>query len=224
MKSLVVIAVLFCSYVLFSSSLKDNILDAVDAVEECLPREGKRSWPEYIIEFGYRYRDNQAYPKMAELVSNNFEYVYANFSDLATNAVQRLILLSGGWAYDEDYYIESYSKILDLAIAGDISEQEFRWFESAGRPLRTTSILAYRYKEPRVREIVYRYLEYSGNTNRCEYILSGNAKRDSLLYKLETSELMVIICKWGCLLVIFVACLLFFVRRICCRQACRGQG
>lgn len=185
MKSLIAISLLLCSFEVFSSCRDDNIRKAVDAVVGNLPSEGKRSWPEYIISFGYHYRDNEAYPQMAEVVSNNFKYVYENFSNMATNAIQRLIILSAGWAYDEDYYIESYSKILDLAIAGQITKQEFRWFECAGGPTRTSAILSCRYKDAKVRDIISRYQEYSGNTNRCEYILSGRAKRDSELHKLE---------------------------------------
>lgn len=230
MKVLALVFLTVISLNLHADRVDAEIFTAMDAVIENLPKEGRKAWPEYIISFGYPYRANAAYPVLAEIVSNNFEYVYANFSRIATNDLQRLIVLSSGWAYDENYYLVSYSKVLDLARTGWISKREFRWFEWAGMPShRTSTILVRRYNEPSVREIIYRYQEFSGDTNRCERILSGRAKWDIVI-----SDLMMqdppLICKYCCFIAALITCLflLFVIYRALNRRRfgsnCAGQG
>ena len=137
-----------------------EIREAIDATVRDLP-QGKRAWPDYLREFGFRYDKNPSYGKMAGIVSNRFGCVAARFADIATNDIQRLMLLSCGWAHDERYYIDYYHLVADLAIKGDITAKDLRWYAVGHRSNKFLDLVARRCDDPRVSQLVDKICQIS---------------------------------------------------------------
>ena len=153
-----------------------EIREAMDATVRDLP-QGKRAWPDYLREFGFRYDKNPSYGKMADVVSNRFGSVAVRFSDIATNDIQRLMLLSCGWAYDERYYIDYYHLVADLAIKGDITAKDLRWYAVGHRSNKFLDLVARRYGEPRVAQLVDKICQVSPDAKNIDAFRNGTAKR-----------------------------------------------
>ena len=70
-----------------------------------------------------------------------------------------------------------------MAISGDIAADDLRWFMKGHRTRRLSYILADRYDSPGVSNIVLRLMTYTGETNKYEKVLSGEAKAEYLEFE-----------------------------------------
>lgn len=177
--------ILFGSVLIFSITLRcmgasdatAGIRIAVSNVVVSLP-DGRRSLPEYIREFGYRYDTNSRFREMAVVVSNDFDVAFSNLDVCAPNSISRLVLLSSAWAYDENYYFRSLTNALELVSRNVITVDEFKWLRSMSGKMNFLCYLANEYTNPAVSNFVMRMKMHTGETNYCNRILSGESKLD----------------------------------------------
>jgi len=158
-----------------------NVRSAVSAVVSALP-DGNVGTVDYLRNFGIRTRSLRGYQDLVAVVSNNQELVCSNFNACATNEMSRMILLSAWWGGNDNLYLDGLSRSLDLAIEGSLRREDIDWYRSGHRNERRGNILALRYDDPCVSNLVVRYCGFMGETNNCHRILSGEAKRDLLQY------------------------------------------
>lgn len=140
---------------------------------------------DYLKEFGFRKRNTDEYATLARAVSNEYDVVFANFNACATNELQRLVLMSAGWAYDDDYYLRCYSNVLDLAENGLVAVSELRWYNEGSGNERRMNLLSLCYDAPGVSNLVLKLQAITGNTNYCQKVLSGESKQMYLQYRTE---------------------------------------
>lgn len=139
----------------------------------------------YMQEVGFRNRGSAEYESLAIVVSNHFETVVSNFCICATNDLERMVLMSAGWFCDDDYYLRWYSSLVDLAVDGVVSSAEIKWYGEGSGDERRMNILALKYDSPGVSNLVRKLQGITGDTNYCQRILSGEARRLYLQYRTE---------------------------------------
>ena len=164
-----------------------NVCSSVSTVISALPN-GRRGSPEYIREFGVQLRRYPSYQELVSLVSNNQEVVCANFGVCATNELSRMVLLAAWWGGDDDLYISGLSHSLNLAIAGVVTREDLNWYRAGHFNVRRGNILALRYDEPGISNLVARLYGFTGETNACSRILSGEARVSITNYLEEISH------------------------------------
>lgn len=164
----------------------EGVRQAIENVVSNLPQRAGGSLL-HMKEFGFRNRKTAEYAALAQAVSNAEEKAWVEINNCATNELERMILLSAGWAYDDDYYLKCYSNVLALAEAGVLNLGEVRWFGEGSRNERRMNLLALRYDMPGISNLVFRLQAITGNTNYCQKILSGESKRLYLQYTEEMS-------------------------------------
>lgn len=166
-------------YLMFCDEVSSNIVLSVRGkVDNCvavLP-SWPRGCPNYMREFGMPSELKLPENELGISVSNNIDVVYTNFSILATNIVERRLLLASAWRLGDDFYLDCLSRNVDLAIAGVITAEDLEWYMRGHRTRRLTYILAAQYDKPGVSNIVQRLIAYTGETNKYEKVLSGEAK------------------------------------------------
>ncbi len=172
-------------------SLADDIVSqtraAVSSVVSALP-DGRRGSPEYIREFGFPLKRHQEYRRLVGIVSNNQETVCENFGVCATNELSRMSLLAAWWGGDDALYVSGLSRCLDMAMAGVVTREELDWYRRGHFNIRRGNILALRYDEPGMSNLVLRLHGFTGETNVCERILSGEARVSITNYLDEISH------------------------------------
>ena len=176
---LILAAACFMSQIAICDEAVSNAVAAIDAqLANCVSAlpNGDRGCPLYMMEFGMP--DGMVVPEteLGLLVSNHIDVVYSNFSAIAATKVEKMLLLASAWRLGDDYYLNCLSRNVDLAIASDISADDLRWFMKGHRTRRLSYILADRYDGPGVSNIVQRLIVYTGETNKFEKVLSGQAK------------------------------------------------
>jgi len=125
----------------------------------------------------------QSYPILVAGVSNNLSAVMDHFGICATNRSEKLVLMSVGWAYDDDYYLRFMDGLSAVAVSGGVTADDYRWYCSAHRNELRLNILALRYQEPIVSNILNRVEMFTGDTNRCNRIRSGEARSSYLNWR-----------------------------------------
>lgn len=169
------------SHFAISDAASSNVVLAVGAkLAECVATlpAGKRGHPEYMMEFGMADRMLVPETELGQLVSNHVDIVYSNFSAIASTSAEKMLFLASAWRLDADYYLDCLSRNVDLAIDGKISADELRWYMKGHRTRRLTYILAAQYDRPGVSNIVHRLIAYTGETNKYDKVLSGEAKAE----------------------------------------------
>lgn len=185
---LLVVMMAFALWAMATDSCVSEIQAAMDATVNDLPH-GKRSWPEYLREFGFKYDKNPSYGKMAGIVSNNLTWVGAHFSEIATNDIQRLMLLSCGWAYGESYYVDYYHLVADMTIKGFLTERDLRWYAVGHRSNKFLGLVERRYDEPRVSQLIDKLHQVSTDEKSIVCLRQGGAMKASLRYGGEESPI-----------------------------------
>ena len=147
-----------------------------------LPK-GDGGSPAYLEEFGMPDNLVKLETELGYVVSNHIDVVYSNFTIIATTKIERMILLSSAWHLGDNYYLNCLSRNVDLAISGDISQNELRWFMKGHKKRQFVYILADKYDSLCVSNIVYKLMAYTGETNKYEKILSGEAKTEYLEFE-----------------------------------------
>ena len=183
------LAILFieCSVWASSEELVSRVRSVLTDVVTAMP-DGRRRMPEYLYEFGYKYKSNPHYLSLSTIVSNNFETICSNFDDCATNELSRLLLLSTAWAFDGDYYLQCLSNDLELVDAGVLSRREFLWARRGSRSVSLLGLVPLNYNRPSVSNLVLRMQQVIGETNYCQRILSGAARVDVINYMDSMSD------------------------------------
>lgn len=162
------------------------VRQAVSNVVSQLSLAGERGSRQFK-EFGFRPNQSSGYQELSQCVSNNFVDVYSSFGFCANNEMERLVLLSAGWAFDDDYFMRCYSNNVLLAEKGDISRDDLKWFCDACGVERRVNLLALRIDEPGVSNLVMRIREITGMTNYYNRVLSGDARVAYTNYLHESS-------------------------------------
>ena len=176
---------------LFAQDRQSNGVSVVRAkLQECVAAlpDGNRGTPEYMMEFGMAGAVRSLTQELGTEVSNCVDAVYRDFPSVATNAIERRILLASAWRLGDDYYLDSLSRNVDLAIAGAITADDLQWFMKGHRTRRLTYILAAQYDRPGVSNIVHRLLAYTGETNKYEKVFSGEAKLEYIEFERFMAE------------------------------------
>lgn len=177
-----------CSVWASSEELVSRVRSVLTDVTTAMP-DGRRRTPEYLYEFGYKYKSNPHYHSLSTIVSNNLEMVCSNFNACATNELSRLLLLSTAWAFDGDHYLQCLSNDLELVDAGVLSKREFLWARRACRSVSLLGLIPLNYNRPGISNLVMRMQQVIGDTNYCQRILSGAARVDVINYMDSTSDL-----------------------------------
>ena len=162
-----------------SSNVILSVRMKVDNCVAALPN-WPRGCPSYMREFGMPSELKLPENELGMSVSNCIDVVYTNFSILATNVVERRLLLASAWRLGDDFYLDCLSRNVDLAIAGVITADDLEWYMRGHRTRRLTYMLAAQYDKPGVSNIVLRLMAYTGETNKYEKVLSGEAKTEYL--------------------------------------------
>ena len=185
-KCVVALFVASLSYFALCDGVTSNILLSVRIkVDNCvaaLPDDG-RGDPSYMREFGMPGELKLPENELGISVSNNIDVVYTNFSILATNLVERRLLLASTWRLGDDFYLDCLSRNVDLAIAGVITSDDLEWYMRGHRTRRLGYMLEAHYDKPGVSNIVLRLMAYTGETNKYEKVLSGEAKVEYLEFE-----------------------------------------
>ena len=121
--------------------------------------------------------------ELGRSVSNNIDVVYSNFLAVSTNIVERRLLLASAWRLGDDHYLDCLSRNVDLAIGGVITSEDLEWYMRGHRTRHLTYLLASQYDRPGVSNIVLRLIAYTGETNKYEKVLSGEAKAEYLEFE-----------------------------------------
>ena len=97
-------------------------------------------------------------------------------------------LLASTWRLGDDFYLDCLSRNVDLAIAGVITADDLEWYMRGHRTRRLTYMLAAQYDRPGVSNIVLRLMSYTGETNKYEKVLNGEAKTEYLAFEQFMAE------------------------------------
>ena len=158
----------------------DGLREGVRACCSALPSSGYTGRPDYMMEFGIPNAVKMPLQSLGLAISNCVEMAYETFPQIATNETERMMFLASAWRLGDSYYLDCLSRNVDLAMAGAISSAELQWFMSGHRNRRLRYILASKYDQPGVSNIVQRLIVYTGATNKYEKVLSGAAKTEYL--------------------------------------------
>ena len=121
------------------------------------------------------FRTNTVYRSLSSVISNDWEEVLASLPTIATNNLERLLVLGVGKQYDEDFYIDYMGVLSDMKTNNLITAKEFAWARASTR-YDLMSCLMRRYQEPKVIGLVNKYkISIPAQTNRWNGILSGAA-------------------------------------------------
>ena len=180
--------VLLCEGSVSAEDVVEQVRSSVANVVLSMP-EGRRRSPEYVREFGFPLKHHSAYRELVEQVSNNQSVVCANFDECATNMLARMVLLSAWWGGDDEFYINGLSNCLELAMAGVVSREEFEWYRNGHCNIRRGNILALKYDGSGVSNLVLRVCGFTGETNVCQRILSGQARESITNFLEEVSHI-----------------------------------
>ena len=164
-----------------------QVRSSVSSVISALPAV-RRDAPEYFREFGIRLKRYPAYQELVGIVSNNQETVCANFGACATNELSRMVLLAAWWGGDDTLYVNGLSNCLDMAMSGVVTRADLDWYRTAHFNVRRGNFLALRYDEPGMSNLVSRLYGFTGETNTCNRILSGEARISITNYLNEISH------------------------------------
>ena len=190
-KCVTIMLVVVLSYFAYCDGAASNVVSVVRTkIDNCVAAlpNNCRGDPGYMREFGMPGELRQPEIELGMSVSNNIESVYMNFSVLATNLVERRLLLASTWRLGDDFYLDCLSRNVDLAIAGVITADDLEWYMRGHRTRRLTYMLAAQYDRPGVSNIVLRLMSYTGETNKYEKVLNGEAKTEYLAFEQFMAE------------------------------------
>ena len=91
--------------------------------------------------------------RFAVSVSNNWRAVLSDMDKIATNAVERLLLIGTGRVFGEDVYVEYINELATLKARGAVSSDELMWFMATSEISQLTCLWR-RYREPRIRTVI----------------------------------------------------------------------
>lgn len=184
---LVLLAVVLVAQVLASASGGET--NSLDLVRLGL-RQYRESLSDYesreavVANFGLPWR-RPSHLGLSVAVSNSLDDVFAHFEQCAANPIDRFIILSAGWEFDDDYYLIFLDHVLDLVSEGRLSPLDMQWFRSAHRDSGKETCLLRRYGEPFASNVIDKVERTTGQTNECRRIRTGEALREHKLFVSE---------------------------------------
>ena len=120
-------------------------------------------------------KETPDYRAFASVVSNDWTLALEHLNELATNNLERLLILGVGKTYDEDFYIEYMSVLASMTTNNLLLAKEFSWARASTR-FDLQSCLFRRHQEPKVIELIDKYKAVQpGRTNYWNRVLSGEA-------------------------------------------------
>lgn len=121
------------------------------------------------------FQTNGVYNSFSVTISNDLANVLAKFSEIATNSLERLLVLGVGKHFDEDFYIAFIDALSGMRTNKVISAREFSWAQTSAR-FDLMSCFIRRYQEPRVRVVIEKLSVAEPNhSNHWNKVLSGVA-------------------------------------------------
>lgn len=109
-----------------------------------------------------------------DIVTNDWRSVLAGIGEIATNDVERLLIIGTGRTSDENLYIDYLDLLSTLKTNGVISARELEWFEASSQDDQMTC-LARRHTEQKVRRLVEKLRIALPDAEAWNDILSGLA-------------------------------------------------
>ena len=147
-------------------------LDVLDSV--CATNK----WGYWMVEEAMNFewiKDVPDYRAFASVVSNDWTLALEHLSELATNDLERLLILGVGKTYDEDSYLDYMGALASMTTNHLIAVKEFSWARASTR-FDLQSCLFRRYQEPKVIELIDKYkAAQPSRTNYWDNVLSGAA-------------------------------------------------
>lgn len=159
-------------------------------LQECvaLLPSGFRGMPDYMTEFGLPRSVKVKERELGLIVSNCLDAVYSSFEVVATNEIERRLILASPWSVSDDFYLNCLSRNIDLAASGKISLGDLSWYMEGHRSRRLTYLLDAQYDQPGVSNVVLRQMALTGDTNKYARVLSGEAKLEYIEFEQFMSE------------------------------------
>ena len=155
-----------------SDALREQLRLAKTDIPADILRPAVLGEPMNFVGFAERYR---SYGEFSIAVSNCWREALSNFASIATNAVDRLLLLGVGEQFEEDFYIDYMNVVSELKTNGVITASELKWIAWSPRSDLLTCIRR-RYREPKVMMLVDKYkVSMQQHTNYWNDVLSGAA-------------------------------------------------
>ena len=116
----------------------------------------------------------ERYQPLATSISNSWQTVLPMMNSIASNRIERLLLMNTGWWNGESSYCGYMSMLSDLVASNQLDIVELKAFEKAAwnRPGVATS-LSRRHSEVEVVNIVDKMRNVGFDTNYCSRIISG---------------------------------------------------
>ncbi len=121
--------------------------------------------------------ETQSYTNLALTVSNSLDIVVRNLDVCATNQFEKYVVMGTGWIFGDNYYLMMFDKLLDRVAAGQLTLDDLRWFNSGHHSEFMLNTLARKFDLPIVSNILDKIESAGGDTNYCNRVRSGEAKR-----------------------------------------------
>ena len=136
------------------TNLTSSVRAAFDVLRSRVnPRELRYGFINEALNFNDGLSQTPHYLGFARVVSNNWRTVLANMNGIATNNVERLLLIGTGRVFDENCYIDYLDELATMKTNGVLTANELECFEASSR-YDQMSCLTRRYREPRIRALV----------------------------------------------------------------------
>ena len=153
----------------------ESLREAVDAVATNLNETTLRMFTDGEIG-GQSVCRHPSYQAMARLVSNDWQNVIGNIGNVATNQMERYLLLATGFQYGWDFHLPFFTKVADECLAGNISSNEVAWFAAYSTKPGLVDQLYYRNTESAVTNLLHKMIQIDGNTNLWTSVMATNAQ------------------------------------------------
>lgn len=126
-------------------------------------------------------QESHAFTGLVSKVTVSRSFVTSNFTAIATNALQRRILLAAGWYGGTNTYLGYLEELAPLCRDGGFPRNEYRWFKAA--PHHEWNLyLVKNYAQENVSNVVLYLRSVITNDvsfrSECDDILSGAAERE----------------------------------------------
>lgn len=159
-----------------TNAVIQTVRAAMDAyIAEEVPAECRDAW--FVRNMGISNWDSQFYTNLASVVSNSIDIVIGNLDACATNKFEKYVVMGTGWAFDDDYYLLVLDRLLDQVADGRLELDDVRWYNAGHHSDVKLNTLARNFNLPLVSNIIDKIEAVGGDTNFCNRVRSGEAKR-----------------------------------------------
>ena len=131
----------------------------------------------FVRNMGLPQWQSQAYTNLALTVSNSLDVIVGNLDACATNQFERYVVMGTGWVFDDNYYLAMFNRLMDQVAVGRLTLDDVRWYNSGHHSNARLNTLARKFDLPIVSNILEKVEAAGGDTNYCNRVRSGEAKR-----------------------------------------------